>query len=144
MPFHWTRLSKTEQVFTHESEDGTIQHFAVERLFNYMNGSGYEIINVALERDFVSTILSKRGIEQHRLERLTAANLATPVLYLEGVSPGTHLLADGHHRYVAHAIIGSDYIPSYIAAPKLWRRFLVDGIPDDFAKAQLVGYSGID
>lgn len=144
MSIHVSRLSRTEQVFTHEDEDGTLRHFASERLFNYMKGSGREVVSILLERDYVSTILTKRGVESHRLNRLTPEQLEIPVLYLEGVSPGTHLLADGHHRYVRRAQVGCTDIPAYIAEPKLWKRFMIEGIPDHFGKNILTSYSNID
>ena len=143
MPLHVSRISNTEQIFTHEDVDGTLRHFAVERLFNYMKGLSFEVFDVVLEHAYVDVILQKRGVEDHRLKRLTPEQLMVPVLYLEGVTPGTHLLADGHHRYVVHSILGSRYIPSYIAPPKLWTRFMVNGIPEHVGKSQLNGFSGI-
>lgn len=134
MGIHWSRCRRDEQVFTHEAIDGTIRHFAVERLFNYMKGIGREVVSVQLEQDFVSTILERRGVEARRIERMRPEHLDIPVLYLKDVTPGTHLLADGHHRYLIHARIGSDWVPAYIAEPKLWQRFMVEGIPDEYSR----------
>lgn len=143
MSIHVTRVRKDEQLFTHQDTDGTIRHFAVERLFNYMKGMGHEVFSVVLDPAYVSTIFAKRGVESHRLKRITVEQLMIPVLYLEGVSPGTHLLADGNHRYVVHAQLGHKEMPAYIAPPKLWRRFMVTGIPDAYVPGVLNGFSNI-
>jgi len=143
MAIHVLRISKTEQVFTHQAEDGTIRHFAVERLFNYMKGVGREVYSIWLEPAYVNTIFLKRGVETHRLNRITREIMEIPVLYLEGVSPGTHLLADGNHRYVARARAGFTDLPAYVAEPKLWKRFMVEGIPDAMVPGVLTGFSNI-
>lgn len=143
MPIHVSRMGIREQVFTHKAEDGTLRHFAADRLFRYCVGTGHEIVLVEIEPGYNMVIREKRGIEQHRLDRLTDDMLLLPVLYAMDVTPGTGLLIDGHHRYVRVAERGDTVIPAFVTQPKLWSRFLVEGIPDHYGEKQLHGFSGI-
>lgn len=100
----------TDQVFTHESlDDSKFQRSwnvgAIMRVLMDMFEQGQiEPIWVQIDAGFIPCCWKDRGIEKHRLARLTPDALKVPVLFM-AEPDGTHLMLDGTHRYVyAHTI----------------------------------------
>lgn len=55
----------------------------------------------------------------------------------------SHLLIDGTHRYVAAWEHGAEGIRVKIVKRKLWKHFVVEGLPDETAASLLKQYSGL-
>jgi hypothetical protein len=131
-----------EVIFTHIADDGTQTMFAVERMVKWCADTRQRIYETPVDVDFAKFCLERRGIEQHRLNRLTALDLIVPVLYCEWPD-GSHLLVDGHHRYVLAARLGRKTIRGHVLKERQWRPFVVEGAAPVSQAALANTFSGI-
>ena len=154
-PLPWTPGSRkltvddvwTEVVFTHIDDDtGEVLHLAVDRLEACVKAhpKKFELCFFPVEGQIADYFRTNRGIERHRLDRITAQVMRDkPIIFAE--LQGKHLLVDGHHRYVKAHALGRTLIKSVVVPEKVWRLFEVDhaGYPE-FTSEQLINsFSGI-
>lgn len=135
----------TEHVFTwvnpETSEEMTL---ATERMAKWCaENKDLMTFSTPVEPVYALKFMKDRGIENHRLARLMEQVIITPLIYLQ-MGDGTHLLCDGHHRYVAAAMTGRTYLAAYILEKEQWERFVVTGIPHQGAAKLRTEYSGIE
>jgi hypothetical protein len=129
-----------EQLFTHVYE-GVATMIAAERMQKSEEYLALEIMMSPVEKHFAEWAMENRGVEQHRLERITPTELVSPLCYCEFPTPASlgggisHLLVDGNHRYVKAAMMGVKLLPARVAPETLWRKFQVEGIPLEIAEA---------
>lgn len=143
IPF--TQLMK-EKVFTWQNPDTKEElTFASERMTNWCRSSGVEIVWTPVDIIWAKAFVDFRGIEPHRLGRLDAAELLRwePIIYCH-MPDNTHLLVDGHHRYVVAAMEGLTEIKARILEPNEWEPFLVSGLPTFGYEHLTTSYSGIE
>lgn len=118
--------------FTYVEEDGTVTNFAITQLVAALSAAHakgkIEPVHIPIEADFAQYCLTNRGIEQHRLDRLTEKHLEEPLVFAQWAG-GTQLLIDGHHRYVKHSQLGHEIAPAFILPEVLWRLFVIDDFP---------------
>jgi hypothetical protein len=135
-----------EQVFSHVDEVGVTRHFAVQRLFNYMAGTGTPLELTDITEQDVQYCLTSRGVEMDRVLRLKPWHLDIPLLFAdwselagqEGAIP-----IDGAHRIVRAFIEKRATLQAYVAPRKLWERFLLD-IPLSYTHESVQqGWSGV-
>jgi hypothetical protein len=67
------------------------------------------------------------GVEEPHALKLPEAALDTPVTVCEWGD--THIIADGAHRLWRRWKRGDKTFPAYIVPEKLWRHFVVNGVP---------------
>jgi hypothetical protein len=115
--------------------------FAVERLAKWA-ALHCETVETPVELVYALAIIRDRGLEQHRMDKLTLDSLLDPVLYL-AMPGGTHLLADGNHRYVYAAFNGVKWLRARMVDEEHWRKFIVTGLPKAGKERILGGYSGL-
>jgi len=116
-----------EIIFTHVAPaTRKVTHFAVSRLEAHLRAHPVEMARVAMNYDFARDAIVNRGIEEHRLKRITRRIIKTnPVIFAYDPLDDTHLLIDGSHRYVKAAMLGMDHIIGYIVEPDLWQQYVV-------------------
>jgi hypothetical protein len=128
-----------EVVFSHvDDKTGEVRHFAVERLNKHIERMAVppKRLEVKIDYQFAAFAITRRGIEPHRFERITPADIAQyPILlaHMPGVgrdTPDNHLIIDGSHRYVKAATLGWKTIPAYELPEELWKEFLIR-IPEE-------------
>ena len=103
--------------------------FAVQRLLAAIRAEQVPPVMVAVDPEFAQWMrANNRGIEQHRLDRLTHAivDAADPILLLVQ-EDGQMLLVDGSHRFVWLAEQGVPEARAWIMPPDVWQQFVVDG-----------------
>jgi hypothetical protein len=133
-------IGPTEQLFTHQDEDGTLTTYAASRLAAFCE-MHVPRSRVAIEPEAAALFNAVRGVEPHRLQRLGTRELLTPLVFVH-LPDGTHLLVDGTHRYVRLAQLGVPDAPAYLVSWEAAQPFLVRltiANPD----ALLKGWSGI-
>lgn len=137
-------IGRTEPVFTHIDEDGiTVTTFAVDRLKKAPEFLALEIVRTPVDAEGARFCREHRGVEQHRLDRITIDTITyNPVIYCNWAG-GTHLLIDGTHRYVKASMLGLPFILARVVPEEIWRPFQVESMPLDMAKAFTSGFSGI-
>lgn len=118
-----------------------------------------ELIKVASEEDVIEVTAfvdpewaewckHNRGVEQHRLDRLTDADLKYPVVGMmveDKDSPDgmTYLMVDGHHRYVYAAMKKKPTINCLILSPRLMKQAEIEDPIDIDLDVLLKSYSGL-
>lgn len=142
MPLTPFQMDPFEPVFTWIDPDTKVcTHWASGRIADWCKGAGLEIAWTPVSLIYAAMFIKDRGIETHRLERLSVDHLADPIIYLD-MGDGTHLLVDGHHRYVYAAAAGRDELPAYIITKDQAEPFLVTGLRDDTEDDLRNSYSG--
>lgn len=130
MPIHYSRLSPTDEYFAWSGQDGVLLHFAVTRMNAYLAGSGFPVSTIGLTEELVTDVLRQNGIEPDHLERITPERMEHPLLLLRWADE-THVVADGGHRLVRRALSGIDHAQAWLVPERLWRRFVIDGMPGE-------------
>ena len=101
-----TKILLTDVIFTHQDLDGTQTSWNVSQvdrdLKPLIEAGKIKIEMIPLEPWFVELCFTGRGLEQHRLDRLTDEALESPTYWVH-MKDDTHLLIDGTHRY-AYAV----------------------------------------
>lgn len=144
-------LDLNEAIFTHiadhPSGTGEQTNIAVDRLREHLRGEWRQKKRkpqmVAISKSFVGYIRKNRGLEQHRLDRLTESSLRKDPIILAEWPGGTHLIVDGHHRYVRADELGHSAIWAFVCDQPTWRPFLVEGLPQTTKHQLLTGRSGL-
>lgn len=130
MSIHFSRLGQHEEYFAWSDQNtGEVIHFATTRMNTYLS-SHWPVTKVALTPQLVTTVIAQNGIELEHLERIDDARLNEPVIMLAWPD-GTHVTADGSHRLVKRASLGLHFVPAFLAPERLWRRFVIDGMPGE-------------
>lgn len=135
-----------EVVFSHVDDgDGVLRHYAIDRIVNYIEHAPVrpEIIEFQIDAVWAAFALTHRGVERHRLERITPADLAHyPIImahHPDGKGrpdhQGQHMVIDGHHRYCKAAMLGWRTLRAYVLPPELWEQYLIY-IPEEVLSAQ--------
>lgn len=140
---HVDDMDLTDVVFTHMDE-GTkaITTINISRLLRDWKVRMRPVVMLPIDRDFAKFCVTNRGVEEHRLERLEREEIREPVLFAYWQS-GEHLLIDGTHRYVAQTLKGASEIKARILPISVWRPYVIEGIPNDYAMKMMHGFSGI-
>ena len=136
-------LSGKDTIFTHV--EGDVQTMiAVGRLMQWIEKTKPEVFEVEIEPDFAKYCVVRRGIEQHRLDRITKSDLRKyPIIYLQWPNK-SFMICDGYHRYVRASMLGRKWIRSYVLTEEEWRPFEVDtGNKKVTQDALLTMFSGI-
>jgi hypothetical protein len=121
-------------VFTHIDEHGTVRHFDIDYLTALVErevaAGNMEVVPVAVEEQGALVVLTERGMDRHRFMRLMRSipqdGIRSPLLFAADVSPGTHLLVDGTHRYYAAFTLRMDTVPAVLLPKEVWESALVD------------------
>lgn len=148
---HFNDINMTDTTFSHLDDDGTFRLFnitALDRRVQEAARHGLTIHLVPVE-DEAKPLFAKRGLEEHRLNRITYP--FPPILVAE-MADATHLIVDGNHRYFRCYSLGMRECPAYIIPEAIWSECLIDmstipwleGVPKaDIYKVFLRGHSGI-
>lgn len=134
-------LSHREQLFTHiDPETGRQTSIAASRLA--ARAARIEPVWIPVRPEVAELYQRIRGIEPHRLQRCLAYPSFFPLVHIDWPDD-TKLLIDGHHRYVAAAQLRHQWILSVIVPERIWRRFIVSGVPSVSLSDFLTKASGI-
>jgi hypothetical protein len=142
-------LSPFDLIFSHTDDDGTTTHIAVGRLNEWckveLSKGKIEVFKVPIDVEFAEWCVSNHGIEPHRLARMVEhlSVLDTePVIFVAWPN-GSHLLADGNHRYVSAARAGHTEINAFVLTDTEWWPFQIKGLPHLSMDLVQSGRSGI-
>lgn len=142
---HWSMLGAFDILFTHVDEHtGKNTVFHVTGLLDDPKYKKLPATNVNVDHKFAALLPDLRGLEPHRLNRLWGVPTAAfePLPFVE-MPDGTHLMVDGSHRYYVAHRRGEDWVPAKLVKPKLWRKYIVTGFPEQTAEALQRSYSGL-
>ena len=121
----WSELSMKppETVFSWQNPDTKqIRVWAIDRLNKWLAEGHVEVSRAPVDESLAKWFFKNRGIEPHRVTRLTESldHLTTPiVVMLDRSGPKPYdVTLDGHHRYVAFAMLNMAYIPVYALTSK--------------------------
>lgn len=134
-------------IYSHLSDRGVARHWHIERLLSF--SALFPRIEADIRMHMVHVIMDRRGIEPHRVARITEAALKTPILFVEMEAefehepPISHLLVDGNHRYIYAAINGIPTLPAVIIPKAISDKCLILGVPEVKAEQLLSMNSGI-
>lgn len=136
-------LPPTEQIFTHvEPGTGANTTIATTSLQTHLRAISHPMCRIPLTVKDAKLLLTFRGIEKHRLARLTALCRYYPILVLEWAD-GTHLIADGTHSYCWQFAHGSTSALAWLVPRDIWEPFIVTGLPETTEQELLSSFSGI-
>jgi len=137
-------LPATEQIFTHiDPETGVNTTIAATSLSSHLRKIGYPIVRVPLTAWDAKVLREKRGIEKHRLARLTVLCTRYPLLILDWLDGHTHLIADGTHSYIWQQAHGYRDAIAWLVPIAIWQPFVVSGLPEISEEKILSSFSGI-
>lgn len=133
-----------EVLFDHVDDDGTVRHFAVDRIVNWINQNTTGRVIIPINPAFAAWMYQGRGLEQHRLDRITGHDIVNyPVVmaHMPGLARDhpQYLLIDGSHRYYRAYQMGWRELPATLLPQEVWTQFLVR-FPkeiDDFVRGEL-------
>lgn len=137
-----------EIVFSHvDDRTGEVRHFATERIQRDINAGLLRPKEILADINpvFALAAVTIRGVERHRLDRVTAQDICNyPIMmaHIPGVGRDDpareHLMIDGTHRYVKASFLGWKSIRAYELEPEMWEPYLVN-VPeiDDFTREQM-------
>jgi hypothetical protein len=124
-------LRKPEVAFTYQDPDtGEVTTIAVERLARDPDLLALEVFLIPVIREVAEEFLRDRGIEQHRLARITADDLDKYPMMIAIWPDGSHLTLDGHHRYVKAHNLGLPHAQARMIPETIWGRYVVEGVPE--------------
>lgn len=147
---HWSELEVEFDPVTHEPISGEIvfshvddktnevRHFAVERIERRLKTMDVlpPVIEIPIDPIFAVFAIRARGVEQHRLERVTPQDICNyPIMLARIPEVGRDsaeidgLIIDGIHRYVKAAMMGWKSIRAYLMEREFWEEYLID-IPE--------------
>jgi hypothetical protein len=136
-------MGPLDEVFSHVDDvTGETHHFNITAMAHSWKVRTRPTVQVPVDPDVVQYFLEKRGIEQHRVERLIGGRVETPILILHWPD-GRHLVVDGHHRYVASGLSGATEIPAKMIPRSIWKQFVIEDLPDETSRSVTKGISGI-
>jgi hypothetical protein len=127
-----TKLLDIREVFhfTPKDEAGNItgpeMRFEMTTMRKFLSGSCAPIVPATFQQQNYDHIMSGDTIEEPKVRRLANRPdiYCTPVILLEW-EDGTHVLADGNHRFVILWRMGIRRMPAYIVTKDIWQKFLV-------------------
>ncbi|WP_113155912.1 hypothetical protein [Nitratireductor sp. OM-1] len=136
-------MGAMDSVFTHVDEKtGVSTHFNVTSMEDDWRVRARSPVHIPVDEAGASLFMAKRGIEKHRLDRLRGLPKLDPILILHWID-GTHLVVDGHHRYVAAYLDGHRGMLARMLPRSIWRRHVITDLPDEIGHSFIGSYSGI-
>lgn len=119
-------------VFTHV-ENGKTRAWSItllDRIMKQALDRGYlEPVEAEVDPEWAEYCVQNRGIEEHRLARLSDEALDSPVYgFME--ADGSFLMVDGHHRYVYAARMGYPTIKTAIVPKEVMDLVEIEGVPN--------------
>jgi hypothetical protein len=119
----------TDEIFSHD-DNGVIRYFNATRMFKWSveNPDKVEHFEVEIDRDFINYVITCRGVEPWKIERLCEPYLSLPVIGVV-MEDGSTLTVDGHHRLVRHFYDGRTIYNMVRFPLGVWEAFLVDMDP---------------
>ena len=145
--FNIEDMNPREAVFTHIDDVTGIQiDVAIDRLNAHIRARCikglFDPVPINVEHHIAEYFINNRGIEPHRLKRIRSEDFLNPILFAT-TPKGTHLLLDGHHRYVAAAMAGKATLPAFVVPERVWRKFLIEGMGQATTEILRNMYSGM-
>jgi hypothetical protein len=149
-------LDDKEVVYTWENPDekNTVRMWCVNRMEDWCRETNRQVFHSQVDSDRAEWFIANRGIEQHRIDLLlqNPERCLNPCMMMR-INRGTvldkfgaepwDLMLDGHHRYVALAIM---QMPAF----KLWhlseeeaKQFEVSGVPQPKNGLNVFSFSGL-
>lgn len=130
----------TDQIFSvHYTPEGggptVLRHFNASALLRRWRRSpfGPPVSAVEISRGHAQTLIVTRGIEQprvryHVMDFIQRERAPTPIVFVD-CDDGTQLQIDGHHKYVAAAMVGMSRFPAVFFPRGTWEWVEITNIP---------------
>ena len=114
------------EVFTHiDDKDPTIlTRYNVTALNRHCHENKLQIFRVPITSEAAEICKNQRGVEQHRLDRLTEKSLLHPAIFCLQ-EDGSAVMVDGTHRVVWAWDHGYREIYGYVLKPEVWKPFIL-------------------
>jgi hypothetical protein len=125
---------KTDQVFSTYHDDAML-HFntsLLARLHKQMSGE-FRRITMDLDEAVYEVCMKHRGIEEPKIEALTATQLREPG-YGVFFADGLFTIVDGHHRLVRRYRGGCRTMDFWVTYPEAWNPCIIKGTPEEDAE----------
>lgn len=139
----WHNLGLREIVYTHrDPQSGVETTWAIGRLSTA--ALALPIVEIPVDHVFAEAIRRIRGLEAHRMARLTEVIVRTNPILLADMGDGTHNIIDGNHRYIKAHDLGHDWIAARLVPLDLSLEYQIEGLPELGSDAKVRGgFSGI-
>ncbi|MCO5157922.1 MAG: hypothetical protein M9945_14430 [Aquamicrobium sp.] len=125
-----------------DDKTGKTTHINVTALAKSWKTKARPIVTIEVEPAIAEYFVQKRGIEQHRVDRLMGEEIKEPLLLLHWID-GSHLLVDGHHRYVAASLKGQTELKARLVPKSVWSKYVIVDLPAERSDRMTKGFSGI-
>lgn len=130
----------TDEIFTHieETEGGleVVRHINASAMFREAESAIQrgiaEVIEAFYEAEFIEFIKERRGVEQHKIDRLCEPYLSMPCLGF-WMPDGSLLTVDGHHRMVKNFESGEKTYKVVAFDYEFLEYFCVEDMDADFS-----------
>jgi hypothetical protein len=121
-----------DECFTHIGNDGHQTSWASSALYRFCvaNPDKVALGPVVVDEEHAAHCVEQRGVEQERLDVLTAnpEYLKKPILFVH-LPDDTHLLVDGTHRYVVYFALSMEMILAYMVEWEHAKAFIIEDMP---------------
>lgn len=132
-------LTVTDEVFTHVCPiDGTSTTYSVRALQRIISEATDGVMKamVPVDQPFAEFCQENRGASIKKAKAMPPEVLAVPVIFVFLPKDQTHLLVDGHHRYIRAAADDSVFIEAFIVDAPVWEPAVVTDMPQ-FSDAEV-------
>ena len=111
--------------------DNKVRHFAITTLNKSPLVLGIPPNLAPIDHSCLSFLLEKRGLEHHRLDRITKDIIfGDPIIMAEWDK--TWLILDGNHRFAKAIMLDMKVIPARFLPRTIWEQFLIEGTPKEY------------
>lgn len=123
-----------DEVFTHVADGtGAQTNYNVTALYKHITEApreGVVLTTVGVDAEHAEYCIRRRGVEADRIAVLVQnpEYCKKPIVFVK-FPDGTHLLADGTHRYVVFFMAQVPSVPAYIVPFEVAQPFIIEGAP---------------
>ncbi len=110
-----TKMTWSDQIFSHRDREGTYRHFDVTKLWQMVNAdtSRYARRTFAVTNDEAVYLARNHGVDGQHLARITRLQAEQPGLMVE-FPDSTQIVLDGNHRYLKRFSLGRKTMDFYV------------------------------
>lgn len=124
-------FGKYDEVFTFiDNRDDSSFMLNSSALVEHLRSNNVDPFIIPVDYEHAEHVMNKNGVNFLHVARVSNLRLLDPILLLCH-EDGTHILADGNHRYVRAWQLRRLEISAYMPLPEVWRPFVAEDVPPD-------------